>query len=208
MTQPDLAPTDIYVVDDDAAVSQTVSTILSREGYTVTCLADGPSLLRAVRYRAPACILLDIFLPGRSGLDILDDLQAIGCAAPVLIVSGNRNIGMAVESLKRGARDYLEKPFSVANLRCCVREVLSHSLNGVRRAPLNFPGLILLTKREREILEQCINGATVKEAAKALDLSPRTVEDYRSKIIRKLGAKNVADAVRLALTPRQTVESG
>src|ERR687887_2372658 len=102
---------EIIIVDDDPAVRDALSVVFSLEGYQVTSFGDGQALLDAARARTPACILLDVHMPGRSGLDILKELNAQDWPAPIFIISGQGDIAMAVDAIKNGALDFIEKPF-------------------------------------------------------------------------------------------------
>src|SRR6187549_3541936 len=102
---------EIFVVDDDPAVRDTLSMVLSAGGYEVICFADGAALLSVARTRTPACILLDVHIPGRSGLDVLKELHGEDYPAPIFMMSGQGDIPMAVEAIKNGALDFIEKPF-------------------------------------------------------------------------------------------------
>src|ERR1700745_4423812 len=102
---------EIFVVDDDPAVRDTLSMVLSAGGYEVICFADGAALLAVARNRTPACILLDVHIPGKSGLDILKELRGEDYPAPIFMISGQGDIPMAVHAIKNGAIDFIEKPF-------------------------------------------------------------------------------------------------
>src|ERR1700759_2507445 len=107
---------EIFVVDDDPAVRDTLSLVLSGAGYEVICFADGPALLAVARSRCPVCIFLDVHIPGRSGLDILKELHAGDYPAPIFMISGQGDITMAVDAIKNGALDFIEKPFRGAEI--------------------------------------------------------------------------------------------
>src|SRR5215467_8801024 len=102
---------EIFVVDDDPAVRETLSMVLQAAGYAVICFADGAALLAVARNRTPACILLDVHIPGKSGLDILRELHGEDYPAPIFMISGQGDIAMAVSAIKNGALDFIEKPF-------------------------------------------------------------------------------------------------
>src|SRR5687768_8451996 len=114
MNQQQLDGTEIFVVDDDEMMRDTLSAVLAPEGCRVTCFAEGHSFLEAARARTPACILLDVNMPDRSGLDMLRELDAPHYPAPILIVSGQRDVPTAVNAIKGGALDFIEKPFEAA----------------------------------------------------------------------------------------------
>jgi FixJ family two-component response regulator len=200
---------EIVIVDDDPAVRETLSLIFSREGYEVTCFADGASFLAAARVRVPACILLDVYIPGRSGLDILKDLNAGDYPAPVFIISGQGDIPMAVDAIKHGALDFIEKPFSGTAVAGRVRDAIAAWRFRMREQPagdpvsLEFAGRKPLTRREGEVLAQLLTGASNKEVARQLGISPRTIEIHRAHIMGKLGAKNAADLVRIVMSERR-----
>jgi FixJ family two-component response regulator len=195
---------EIFVVDDDPAVRDTLSMVLSAGGYEVICFADGAALLAVARNRTPACILLDVHIPGKSGLDILKELHGEDYPAPIFMISGQGDISMAVSAIKSGALDFIEKPFRGTEIVARLNEAIGayarrHAQNS-SIATLHFPGREPLTRREREVLEQFTSGASNKEAGRTLGISPRTIEDHRANIMKKLGARNAADLVRIVMT--------
>src|SRR3954453_19164741 len=111
MAEKALSRGGIFVVDDDPAVRDTLSVVLSAGGYEVICFADGAALLAVARSRTPSCILLDVNIPGKSGLDILKELRGEDYPAPIFMISGQGDISMAVSAIKNGALDFIEKPF-------------------------------------------------------------------------------------------------
>src|SRR6202171_3462832 len=115
---------EIFVVDDDPAVRETLSMVLSAGGYQVICFADGAALLAVARSRTPSCILLDVNIPGKSGLDILKELHGEDYPAPIFMISGQGDIAMAVTAIKNGALDYIEKPFSGKEIITRVEEAI------------------------------------------------------------------------------------
>jgi len=198
---------EIFVVDDDPAVRETLSMVLSAAGYEVICFADGAALLAVARNRTPACILLDVHIPGKSGLDILKELHGEDYPAPIFMISGQGDITMAVSAIKSGALDFIEKPFRGTEIVARLNEAIGayarrHAQNS-SIATLHFPGREPLTRREREVLEQFTSGASNKEAGRTLGISPRTIEDHRANIMKKLGAKNAADLVRIVMSAQQ-----
>jgi FixJ family two-component response regulator len=200
---------EIFVVDDDPAVRETLSIVLSTGGYEVICFADGAALLAVARNRTPACILLDVHIPGKSGLDILKELHGEDYPAPIFIISGQGDIAMAVTAIKSGALDFIEKPFKgnelVARLEGAIEAYARRRAESMssKVGTFHFPGHEPLTRREREVLEQFTAGASNKEAGRALGISPRTIEDHRANIMKKLGARNAADLVRIVMTAQR-----
>src|ERR1700752_1787178 len=150
---------EIFVVDDDAAVRDTLSMVLSTAGYQVICFPDGAALLSVARDRTPAAILLDVHIPGKSGLDILRELHGEDYPAPIFMISGKGNITMAVPSIKNGALDFIEKPFRGTEIVARLDEAIGAYERrqgrgaGSNIASLHFPGRQPLTRREREVLE-------------------------------------------------------
>jgi FixJ family two-component response regulator len=192
---------EIFVVDDDPAVRDMLSIVLGTAGYNVICFADGPALLAAARSRSPVCILLDINIPGRSGIDILKDLRSQQYAAPIFMISGVGDIAIAVDAIKSGALDFIEKPFRGNDIVERIRRATAAVEQRERRAtPINFPGREPLTRREQEVLDLVANGSSNKEAGRELGISPRTVEDHRANIMKKLGVHNSTELLRLVLT--------
>jgi FixJ family two-component response regulator len=197
---------EVYVVDDDPAVRTTLSTVFTRAGYQVTCFAEGAALVAAARNGTPVCIILDVHIPGKSGLDILNELHGEDYPAPIFMISGQGDIAMAVGAIKSGALDFIEKPFRgseiVARLDEAIGAYARRQAEDTRAnvASLHFPGREPLTRREREVLEQFTSGASNKEAGRQLGISPRTIEDHRANIMKKLGARNAADLIRIVMT--------
>jgi FixJ family two-component response regulator len=196
---------EIFVVDDDPAIRSTLSVVLSGARYDVVCFADGAALLAVARTRCPVCIFLDVHIPGGSGLDILRELHAEDYPAPIFMISGQGDIAMAVDAIKNGAFDFIEKPFRGKEIVVRVEEAASAFARtrttgkAAIAAPLHFPGREPLSARERDVLELLSSGASNKEAGRQLGLSPRTIEFHRANIMKKLGAKNAPDLVRIVL---------
>lgn len=195
---------DLFIVDDDPSVRDALSVVFSAEGYRVTRFADGESFLAAARTETPGCVLLDVHMPGRSGIDVLRQLDAQRYGAPIFIISAQGDIPLAVEAIKHGAFDFIEKPFDaetvVTRVRAAVESFARRQASGFAARPLKFAGCDRLTPRERDVLGQIAAGASNKEAGRQLGISPRTVEVHRARIIEKLAARNTADLVRIVMT--------
>jgi two-component system, LuxR family, response regulator FixJ len=195
---------EIYIVDDDPLVRDALSEVFAHAGFRPVSFVDGASFLLAARERIPACVILDIYMPGRSGLDVLRDLDAANYPAPIFVASGRGDIPTAVEAIKYGAFDFFEKRQEAGNLVRRVREAIEARSQHRQNAsgsdvPETFPGCDLLTQREREVLALIAASATNKEAATRLGISQRTVEIHRAHIMHKLGAKNSIDLARKVL---------
>jgi two-component system, LuxR family, response regulator FixJ len=201
---------EIFVVDDDPSVSEVLAFELAPGGYRVTTFVEGTSLLSAARSRVPACIILDVNLPGKSGLDVLKDLDAWDYPAPIIVISGSCSIPMAVAAIKSGALDLIEKPFRpdtvLARVRVALEGWARDRRNGAASTdlPPHFRGRSLLTPRELDVLAQIAGGASNRDAGRNLGISMRTVEVHRAHIMDKLGARNAADLVRVVLRERHS----
>ena len=198
---------EIFIVDDDPLIVNALTAVLSREGYQVSGFGEGKSFLVAAKARTPTCVILDVQMPGQSGLDILKELNAQHYPAPIFIISGVGDIPMAVEAIKNGALDFIEKPLDAATVVTRVREAVEAWARRSQRAggggdilSKSFPGHDLLTSRERDVLGQIAAGSSNKQAGRELGISPRTIEVHRARIMEKLGAKNAADLVRIVLS--------
>ena len=205
MSVTDTNGREIFIVDDDPLVLNALSVVLSREGYQVTGFGEGASFLAAAKTRTPTCVILDVHMPGQSGLDILKELNAQQYPAPIFIISGIGDIPMAVEAIKNGALDFIEKPFDASTVVTRVREAVEAFARRAQRPSAdvlsrNFPGHEMLTSRERDVLNQIASGSSNKQAGRELGISPRTIEVHRARIMEKLGAKNAADLVRIVLS--------
>jgi two-component system, LuxR family, response regulator FixJ len=209
MSLVDSSNDEIFIVDDDAIVRKALSMMFSSEGFRVTLFEDATSFVAAARLRLPACVLLDVHMPGKSGLDILQELDAPNYPAPILIMSGRGDIPTAVVAIKHGAFGFIQKGTDseaiIAQARGSIKSWADkRQLSGDdgELLPPTFPGSDRLTPREREVLAQVTAAASNKEAANNLGISQRTVEVHRIHIMQKLGAKNTADLIRIVLGRR------
>ncbi|GHB20626.1 DNA-binding response regulator [Pseudovibrio japonicus] len=193
-------PSVIHIVDDDPAVRDALSLLFETEGFRVKSFANAEEFLGGVEEETPNCVLLDVHMPGRSGIDILKSLNGENFPAPIFIISGQGDIPMAVEAIKSGAYDFIEKPFDVESIIARVREAVSRTTQANNGNAMVFPGSETLTPRERQVLTEITAGSSNKEAGRNLKISPRTVEVHRARIMEKLGARNAADLVRIVLT--------
>jgi two-component system, LuxR family, response regulator FixJ len=193
---------EIFIVDDDPSVRAALALVLSGEGFQVTSFDEGEAFLSAARERTPGCVLIDLHLPDCSGLDVLRKLDAQRYPAPVLVISGRGDIPTAIDAIRNGALDFIEKPFDPSAVATRVRDAIDAWTNLNRQGSIlvhDFPGHERLTVRERDVLERISRGASNKEAGRELGISPRTVEVHRARIMEKLAAKNAADLMRIVL---------
>jgi two-component system response regulator FixJ len=193
---------EVFIVDDDPLARAALSTALNGEGFRVTSFVDGESFLNAAHCRTPACVLIDVHLPGCSGLELLKALDPQRYPAPIFVISGRPDIPMAVDAIRNGAIDFIEKPFDPAAVVTRVRDAIQvwRSVGQEDRVlARDFLGYERLTVREWDVLERIARAASNKETGRDLGISPRTVEVHRARIMEKLGAKNAADLMRIVL---------
>lgn len=192
----------VYVVEDDAAVRDSVALMLSLAGYRTALFADAEAFLAAWREDLAGCVLSDLRLPGMSGVQLQAELRARGSALPFIIVTAHGDVATARQAFLADAVDFLEKPFGEAQLKEAIEAALARENERLRRNEArrgDAARLASLTGREREVLEQAALGLHAKEIAAKLDISPRTVEVHKTRIMAKLGVRNVAELVRFAL---------
>ena len=198
--------TEVFIVDDEPMIGDLLNEVFSSEGFQVTTFNDGEAFNAVARSRAPpACVVLDFLMPGRSGLDILNDIDAHNYAAPIIVMSGIASISMAVDAIRSGAFDIIEKPFAIGKIVECVRNAITACTQHRRTAKdhkalwTDGSGRQRLTQREAEVLGLILDAASNKEVAQHLGISQRTIEVHRAHIMAKLGAKNTADLVRICM---------
>lgn len=199
----------IYVVDDDDAVRRSLSFVLKTSGFDPVVFPSGDEFLREARHADPGCVLLDIRMPGLDGLEVQRELNDRGIAMPVIVLTGHGDVSIAVEAMKAGAIDFLEKPFEKAALLAAIdaafrrfdREQLASS--DAHDARVQIAGL---TPRERDVLQGLVRGHPNKTIAYDLGISPRTVEVHRANLMTKLKVRSLSEALRLAFAAGLTGE--
>lgn len=193
----------VHVVDDEEGVRRSLDFLLRTTGYNVQCWIDGDTFLKDVDGSVPACVLMDIRMPGSSGLEIQEQMPEHGLDFPVIVLSGHGDIHSAVRAMKAGAVDFVEKPFSRDKLLDAIANAFQRVENGeaAREKAVSAQALVArLTSREQEVLEGLACGYPNKTIAYDLGISPRTVEVYRANIMTKLKVPSFADALRIAFT--------
>jgi FixJ family two-component response regulator len=197
----------IAVVDDDPAVRDALATVFALEGFKVDTYSNGMAFLAARGLSKPAAVLMDVQMPGKSGIDILRELRSPNHEPPIFIITGHGTISLAVEAIKAGAFDMIEKPFdstTVVNRVAAALQAKSQALGDPASVEaMDFPGREQLTPRERQVLAEIVAGQSNKQAGRDLGISPRTIEVHRARIMEKLGAKNAADLARLVFSARR-----
>jgi len=191
----------IFIVDDDPAVRKGLERLLRSTGYDVETFDSAQAFLqKAPECPGPACLILDVKMPGLSGLDLQKQLQQKNYVVPIVFITGHGDIPMDVKAMKTGAIDFLTKPFDEEDLLKAVQEALRKDI--ANRSAMNERHSILkqvksLTSREYEILTYVITGMLNKQIAYALDISEKTVKVHRGRVMQKLGLDSVAKLVRL-----------
>jgi two-component system, LuxR family, response regulator FixJ len=191
----------VYLVDDDEAIRRSAGFMLKTSGYKVSTYASGAELLKDSRDLEPGCILLDVRMPEMDGLQVQQALKDRGIGFPVIIMTGHGDVGVAVQAMKAGAVDFIEKPFEKAVLISAMDEGFSrleHAGRSKARSEEAQVRLQALTPRERDVLEGLVRGHPNKTIAYDLDISPRTVEIHRANLMTKLGVASLSEALRIA----------
>jgi two-component system, LuxR family, response regulator FixJ len=192
----------VMVVDDDAGVRNAMRALLKSVGINAALYASAQEFLAAYDPQQPGCLLLDIRMPGMSGMELQQQLNLRGAVIPVIFMSGHADIPMAVEAMQHGAFDFLQKPFRDQDLLDRIQRAIAQ--DGERRVALGERSRIKthlesLTEREREVLDQLTQGKQNKSIAQDLGISPRTIEIHRARVMEKMDAKSVAELVRMML---------
>ncbi len=195
------APT-VFVVDDDFGVRSSIRVLMKSIGLPATPYASAKEFLAAYDAAQPGCLVLDIRMPGMSGLELQEELNSRGAVLPVIFVSGHADIPMAVEAMRHGAFDFLQKPFRDQDLIDRVQQALARdreTREALKEHESIRARLATLTPREQDVLELLTAGKANKGMAQDLGLSQRTVEVHRAHVMEKMGAKSVAQLVRMVM---------
>lgn len=187
----------VHVVDDDAAVRDSIATLLSMHGFATRTFDSGEAFLDKIGPSPSGCVLVDLRMPGLSGLDLQREMKARRIDLPAVFVTGHGDVKSAVEAMKHGAVDFVEKPFEEARLLDAIRRALDSA--GTDRLAGAGDRLANLTEREREVLALVAKGYTSREIGEKLGISGRTVDVHRANLLGKTGARNTADLIRLAI---------
>src|SRR5262245_14492358 len=192
----------VFVIDDEEAVRDSIRMMLARRGYAVHIFESAEAFLDQLAPTASGCIVCDVRLKGLSGLDLQRKLTELKCDLPIVLITGHGDIEMAVMALKRGAFDFIEKPFEDARLYTSVGQALSagHALWTKREELAALASRVAeLTDRQRQVMELLVEGLSNKAVGKRLGISPRTVETYRAFVMAKTGASSLAELVTMAI---------
>ena len=192
----------VFVVDDDGSTRELLAWLMKRHGLRAEVFPDARAFLKSYRAGMPGCLILDLNMPGMSGLDLQQYLKERGVSLPVIFLSGGADVSNAVRAVKEGAIDFIEKPFDYRRVVSLVEDCLKRDGEArgmLERQRLNRERLALLTQREREVLDLIVAGRMNREIAERLDTSIKTVEAHRAKVMEKLDVNSVAELVQATL---------
>ena len=193
----------VFVVDDDSSTRELLSWLMKKNGLTAQVFPDARSFLAGYRPGSPGCLVVDLDMPGMNGLDLQQYLKENGVLLPVIFLSGRADVPKAVRAVREGAIDFIEKPFDyrrvVSHVEECLRRDAEEREKHERRRAC-ATRLAQLTQREREVMELVVAGRMNREIAEKLDISIKTVEAHRAKIMEKLEVSSVAELVQAKIT--------
>jgi FixJ family two-component response regulator len=194
-------PTTVHVVDDDEALRDSLRWLLEGHGFEVCPHESATHFLQSPAPVSGSVLLLDVRMPGMTGMQLQDVLAQRGVTSPIIFITGHGDVPMAVEAVKKGAFDFLEKPFNDEQLVALIRRAADQ--DAVRKNSARGSGrLSLLTTREREVLDLVVAGRLNKSIADQLGISIKTVEVHRARVMEKMQAKSLAELIQTALTEK------
>lgn len=193
----------IYIVDDDEPMRDSLTWLLEGEDYAVESFASAEAFLATLSDEQTGCLVLDVRMPEMSGLELHERLMVMGNHLPVIFITGHGDVPMAVSALQRGACDFIQKPFSDADLLSRIQRALS--LDCQQTAQRQRDEALLhharqLSPREFEVMRLVVDGKLNKQIADELNISMKTVEAHRARVMEKMGARTLADLVKVSLT--------
>jgi two-component system response regulator FixJ len=197
-----VTPRTVHIIEDDATVRESIRLLLGAEGFDARAYVSAIDFLGAIEPNETGCVVTDVSLPGMSGVELLTHIMERGLSLPVIVMTGQANVPMAVSAMKLGAFDFMEKPFSSETLVIAVRKALSGAVYR-RDADANIQDIqskfASLSVREQEVLEGLIKGKPNKIIAHELGISHRTVEIHRSNLMKKTQAGSLSELVRMSM---------
>ncbi len=201
----------VYVIDDDASVRDSIAIMLGLEGYRTSVFADAEAFVAAWSDDWSGCVIADVRLPGQSGVELQTALRKRGVTLPFVIITAHGDVATARAAFRSQAVDFLEKPFDKKQLCSAIETAFAIEERRIQRNEgrrTDSEKLGRLTARERQVLDRAVQGLHAKEIAAALGISPRTVEVHKTRIMEKLGVRNVAELVRFAVAATPPDEPG
>jgi len=192
----------IHIVDDDKAISDSLSLLMKSEGIQTVTYESAEDFLSGYKPAKTECLLLDIGMPGMSGLELINELKKRNTSLRVIFITGHGDISMAVQAMRAGATDFIEKPFDsnylIRRTMDCLEECICLS-DSIELKQQMIDRLSRLTKRERQVMDLLVDGKQNKIIAQELNISVRTVELHRAKVMEKLNAHSLSDVVRTSI---------
>jgi FixJ family two-component response regulator len=191
----------VYIVDDDASIRESIRDLLMSVGLRSDCLASAEEFLQKDTSDGPSCLILDVSLPGISGIELQQQLRNEGRKTPIIFITGHGNIRMSVKAMKMGAVEFLTKPFDIQDLLDAVQQALARDLASreehaeLSRLQTRYD---LLTRREREVMQLVVSGLINKEIASELGTREITVKVHRARVMQKMQSRSLAELVRTA----------
>jgi len=191
----------VYVVDDDASSRQSLEFLIRASGYTVRAFSSSKDFLASARPEIPACLVLDVRMPGLTGLELQGELAKRGVRLPIIFITGHGDIPMSVQAMKAGALEFLTKPFPDDNMLKAITLAIDRD-RVAHRERLEMAELrrrhARLTPREREVMASVVTGLLNKQVAAELGASEKTIKAHRAKVMQKMEASSLADLVRMS----------
>jgi len=192
----------IAVIDDDEAVLDSLNLYFARQDIKTSGFASAQDFLAAIKVGGFDCVVSDVRMPGMSGLDLVHRMKADGATAPIILITGHGDVDMAVAAIKVGAFDFIEKPFDEARLLASIRNAIESrrrpEIGGTELGQLQSR-FDALSTRQRQVMELAVAGLSNKEIGNKLNISPKTVENHRAWVMERIGARNIAELVRIAM---------
>ena len=201
----------VHVVDDDASVRESLGFLLEAAGFAVRTYASAAAFLNTASDHTVGCVVTDVQMPELSGLELQRRMGELAIRLPVIVMTGHGDVPIAVAALKAGATDFLEKPFEDEQLLAAVNHAIAISQQAREAAAAVAEiaaRLATLTPREREVMERLVAGQPNKTIAYDLGSSPRTVEVHRARVMDKMGARSLAELVRMTIAVQRAAPSG
>jgi len=192
----------VFIVDDDASVRDSLRWLIESVQLQVQCFATAQEFLQGYQSQQTGCIVLDVRMPGLSGLDLQEELRQQGFVLPVIIITGHADVPMAVRAFKSGVFDFIEKPFNDQHLIDRIHQAIDKSRSqkvNIQRWQDARDRLLKLSSREVQVLDCIVSGSSNKTMARELDISVKTIETHRANLMSKMQAGSVSELVRIAL---------